>query len=84
VTAGINPRPLYQTLGGVKSDICVRGHIFAVEENPGFHERYHTEEEKQSIVIADARKEWPSTFIGDATCARSTDSDETNSITSQE
>jgi hypothetical protein len=84
VTAGVNPRPLYRTLGGVKSDICVRGHIFAVKENPGFHKRYHTEEEKQIIVIADARKEWPSIFIGDATCARSTNSDETNSHTSQE
>jgi hypothetical protein len=84
VTAGVNPRPLYRTLGGVKSDVCVQGHIFAVEENPGFHECYHTEEEKQIIVIANARKEWPSIFIGDATCARSTNSDETNSHTSQE
>jgi hypothetical protein len=84
VTAGVNPRPLYRTLGIVKSDIGVRGHIFAVEENPSFHERYHTEEEKRIIVISDARKEWPSIFIGDATGERSNYSDETNSITSQE
>ena len=81
MTAGVNPRPLYRTLGGVKSDICVRGHIFAVEENPGFHECYHTEEEKQIIVISDARKEWPSIFIGEATSETSNDSDETNSST---
>jgi hypothetical protein len=84
VTAGVNLRSLYQTLGGVKSDICVRGHIFAVEENPGFHEHYHTEEEKRIIVISDARKEWPSIFIDEATSERSNDSDETNRSTSQE
>jgi riboflavin biosynthesis pyrimidine reductase len=82
--AGVNLRPLYLTLGSVKSDICVRGHIFAVKENPRFHERHHTEEEKPIIVIADARKEWPSVFIGDATCAKNTHSDETHSITSKE
>jgi hypothetical protein len=74
VAAGVNPRPLYRPLGVVKSDICVQGHIFAVEENPGFQEHYQTEEDKRIMVISDARKEWPSIFIGDAPSERINDS----------
>jgi hypothetical protein len=65
VTGGRSPRPLYRTAGSVKSNICVRGHIFAIEENPGFHKRYHSEEDKRILVISDARKEWPHIFISD-------------------
>jgi hypothetical protein len=84
VTAGINPRPIYRTLGSVKSDICVRGHIFAIEENPGFHERYHSEEDKRILCISDARKEWPHIFISDPTSDRSYISDGTDSLSDRE
>jgi hypothetical protein len=65
VTGGRSPCPLYWTAGSVKSNICVRGHIFAIKENPGFHKRYHSEEDKRILVISDARKEWPNIFISD-------------------
>jgi hypothetical protein len=67
VTGGRSPRPLYRplyrTAGSVKSNICVRGHIFAIKDNPGFHKRYHSEEDKMILVISDVRKKWPHIFI---------------------
>jgi hypothetical protein len=56
VTRGQNPRPIYQVVGGVHNNIHVKGQIFAIEENPGFHERYPTEEDKRFIVLSDMRK----------------------------
>jgi hypothetical protein len=66
VIGGRGPRPLYRTAGSVKSNIYVRGHIFAIKENPGFHKRYHSEEDKRILVLSDARKECPRIFISDA------------------
>jgi hypothetical protein len=65
VTAGHNPRPLYQVVGSIKNNIHVKGHIFAIEENPGFHERYPTEKDKRFMVLSDMRKVWPSVFINE-------------------
>jgi hypothetical protein len=66
VTGGPSPCPLYRTAGSIKSNICVRGHIFAIKENPGFHKRNHSEEDKRILVLSDARKEWSHIFISDA------------------
>jgi hypothetical protein len=63
VTGGLNPRPLYQVVGSLRDNIHVKGHIFAVEENPGFHQRYPTEKDKRFMVLSDMRKAWPLVFI---------------------
>jgi hypothetical protein len=63
VTEGRNPRPYYQQVGSVRSNICVKDHIFAIEENPGFHERYPTDVSRRILVISDMRKEWPRVFM---------------------
>jgi hypothetical protein len=63
VTGGVNPRPRYNTIGTVKQNIQIKGHVLAVEEQPGFHERYPTDTERRFIVVADMRREWPSTFM---------------------
>jgi hypothetical protein len=63
VTGGQNPRPLYQVVGSLRDNVHVKGHIFAIEENPGFHERYQREEDKRFMVVSDMRKVWPSVFI---------------------
>ena len=63
VTSGRTPRPSYRTAGSVKSNICVKGHIFAIEENPGFHERCNGDVDIQILVLSDARKDWPLVFI---------------------
>jgi hypothetical protein len=63
VTDGVNPRPRYNTIGTVKQNIQIKGHILAVEEQPGFHNRYPTETERRFIVVGDMRREWPSTFM---------------------
>jgi hypothetical protein len=63
VTRGQNPRPTYQVVGSIRNNIHVKGHIFAIEENPGFHERYPREEDKRFIVLSDMRKVWPDVFI---------------------
>jgi hypothetical protein len=65
VTAGHNPRPLYQVVGSIKNNILVKGHIFAIEENPGFHKHYPTGKDKRFIVLSDMRKVWPSFFINE-------------------
>jgi hypothetical protein len=65
VAAGRNPRPFYWIVGSIKSDICVRQHIFAVEENPGFQEHYHSEEDKRIWVISDGRIEKPHIVTSD-------------------
>jgi hypothetical protein len=56
VTAGRHPRPVYRIAGS--SNIAIIGHIFAIEENPGFHERYMTASDKRVLVISDMRKVW--------------------------
>jgi hypothetical protein len=61
VTAG--QRPLYRNVGGVQHNVHVNGHLFAVEEIPGFHQHYPTEEERRFMVMSDMRKVWPSLFI---------------------
>jgi hypothetical protein len=63
VTRGQNPRPIYQVVGCVQNNIYVKGHIFAIEENPGFHKCYPKEEDKQFFVLSDKRKVWPRIFI---------------------
>jgi hypothetical protein len=63
VTAGQNPRPLYQVVGSLRDNIHVKGHIFAIEENPGFHDRYSREEDKRFMVLSDMRKVWPRVFM---------------------
>jgi hypothetical protein len=56
--SGRHPRPVYRIAGSV-SNIAIIGHIFAIEENPGFHERYMTASDKRVLVISDMRKVWP-------------------------
>jgi hypothetical protein len=63
VSAGRHPRPVYRIAGSVSSNIAIIGHIFAIEENPGFHERYMTACDKRVLVISDMRKVWPQLFI---------------------
>jgi hypothetical protein len=53
----------YRIAGSVSSNIAIIGHIFAIEENPGFHERYMTACDKRVLVISDMRKVWPQLFI---------------------
>ena len=79
VAGGHSPRPLYQTAGSVKSNKCVRGHMFGIEENPGFHKRYHSAEDNIILVICDARKEWPHIFISDPMSVGCNVSDEEDS-----
>ena len=63
VTPGQIPRPRYQITGSVKSHVCVKEHIFAIEETPGFHGRYTTEAEKRFMVLSNMRTIWPQIFI---------------------
>jgi hypothetical protein len=63
VKAGNNPLPRYRTLGLACNNTYVKGHIFAIEENPGFHERYPTEEVRRFIFVSDMRKVWPRIFM---------------------
>jgi hypothetical protein len=53
---------LYEVVGSLRDNIHVKGHIFAVEENPGFHQRYPREEDKRFMVLSDMRKVWPLVF----------------------
>jgi hypothetical protein len=39
--------------GHHKGNINVKGHIFAIEENPGFDERYPAKEDKIFLVLSD-------------------------------
>jgi hypothetical protein len=73
VTRGQHPRPVYHIAGSVKSNIAIIGHIFAVEENPGFHERYRTESDKRLLVVSDMRKVWPQLFISGRTGVQNED-----------
>jgi hypothetical protein len=66
VTPGLNPQPLYRTVGSIRDDIHVKGHVFAVEEIPGFHERYPSEHTRRFIVLSDMRKVWPGIFMDPA------------------
>ena len=66
VTVGRNPQPAYQTVGTIKTNVHVRGHIFAMEEVPGFHERYPQEEDRRFIVLSDMRRIWPRIFMDQA------------------
>jgi hypothetical protein len=56
-------KPLYTRVGTVKDPNLV-GHVFGLEEKPGFHEEYETEEKRRFIVLSDMRKEWPKVFVG--------------------
>ena len=62
VTTTQGPKPVYTVVGTV-TEPDVIGHIFAIEETPGFQETYQTLESKRFIVISDMRKEWPNIFI---------------------
>jgi hypothetical protein len=50
-------------LGFLLNDIFPEGHIFAVEERPGLHQRYPTEAHKRNMVVSGMRKEWPHVFM---------------------
>ena len=63
VTLGNNPKPEYTTVGTVLDNNHVKGHIFSIEERPGFHERYPEEVDRRFIVLSDMRKVWPSMFM---------------------
>jgi hypothetical protein len=63
VKAGINPPPMYRTIGSVRTDVMVKQHIFGVEEIPGFHPRYPTDLDKRLLVLSDMRTEWPNVFM---------------------
>ena len=64
VAGGNNPKPLYRTIGTVRDNNHVKGHIFAIEERPGFHERYPPEEvDRRFIVLLDMMKVWPRMFM---------------------
>jgi NACalpha-BTF3-like transcription factor len=56
-------RPLYRNVGGVRNNVHVDGHLFAIEEIPGFHGHYPTDKERRFVVLSDMRKVWPSFFI---------------------
>jgi hypothetical protein len=56
-------RPIYRKVGGVQNEVHVEGHLFAIEEVPGFHGRYRTEEDRRFVVLSDMRKVWPGLFI---------------------
>ena len=48
---------MYQTVGSIKGeDIHATGHIFAIEEIPGFYERYPTEETRRFTVLSDMKR----------------------------
>jgi hypothetical protein len=57
---------MYMIVGSVKEPDIV-GHIYAVEEHPGFHGIYNSDEEKRYIVLSDMRTKWPLVFaaLGD-------------------
>jgi hypothetical protein len=63
VSGGNNPRPDYQVAGTVKTHVNVKYHIFAVEETPGFQERYSDDESRRFLVLSDMRTEWPRVFM---------------------
>jgi hypothetical protein len=59
----VGQRPIYRKVGGVQNEVHVEGHLFAIEEVPGFHGRYQTEEDRRFVVLSDMRKVWPGLFI---------------------
>ncbi len=63
VKQGLTPPPAYSVAGTTRSNVVLGEHIFAVEEQPGFHDRYATEEERRFIVLSDMRQVWPHVFI---------------------
>jgi hypothetical protein len=52
-------RPIHRKVGGVQNEVRVEGHLFAIEEVPGFHGRYQTEEDRRFVVLLDMRNVWP-------------------------
>jgi hypothetical protein len=63
VKQGRSPQPDYRVAGTTRSNFVLGEHIFGVEELPGLHERYETEEHRRFIVLSDMRKVWPRVFI---------------------
>ena len=60
VTASNKPR--CTNVGTVKG--CdLAGHVFAMEETPGFHAVCDNEEERRTIVLSDMRRDWPNVFV---------------------
>jgi hypothetical protein len=55
-------KPRYTSVGTVKGRDLV-GHVFAIEERPGFHAVYDNEEERRIIVLSDMRRDWPNVFV---------------------
>jgi hypothetical protein len=56
-------KPKYSIAGSVKVP-DLKGHVYAFDERPGYHETYRTEEDKRFIVLSDMRKDWPNVFVG--------------------
>ena len=65
VEEGRRPRPSYRVAGTTRSNVVVGEHIFGVEEVPGLHDRYTSEEQRRFIVLSDMRKVWPQVFVRD-------------------
>lgn len=63
VKQGRNPQPEYRVAGTTRSNFVLGEHIFGVEEMPGLHDRYLTEEHRRFIVLSDMRKVWPRVFM---------------------
>lgn len=67
VKQGLTPPPACSVAGTTRSNVVLGEHTFAVEEQPGFHDRHATEEERRFIVLSDMRKVWPHVFIDGST-----------------
>jgi hypothetical protein len=52
----------YSNVGTVKHPSLV-GHVVGVEEMPGFHAEYDSEEKRRFITVSDMRTDWPNVFV---------------------
>jgi hypothetical protein len=52
----------HSNIGTVKHPYLV-GHVFGVEEMPGFHAECDSEEKRQFITVSDVRTDWPNVFV---------------------
>jgi hypothetical protein len=55
-------KPKCSKVGTVKHPDLV-GHVFGVEEMPGFHAECDREEKRRFIAVSDVRTDWPNAFI---------------------
>ncbi len=58
----VSNKPRCASVGTAKGCDLV-GHVFAIEERPGFHAVYDNEEERRIIVLSDMRRDWPNVFV---------------------